>query len=74
MKCFWLVFLLLSINVLAQSPVEPLIEYPSIYIYPLYWTLPIESNPSPVIQESTPSIEDICAELIEEPSLPAIAF
>ncbi len=73
MKPFWLVFLLFSLSVWAQSPLEPLIEYPSIYIYPLYWTIPIE-NQDPTIQETGPSVEDVCGELLEDIPLPTFAF
>lgn len=57
----WLVVLSKGLAVEDNPEDSPLIEYPSIYIYPYYWIydLPVQSTPVQGSEED----QDVCTEL-----------
>ncbi len=78
MRIFFIIgiVLLLVGHVLAKSPLDPsrILEFPTIYIYPYYWVLPITDSVTNAVPDSNPSIEDMCRDSPETSKPPVLAF
>lgn len=74
-----MIALLMISQALAQSPMDishsKILEFPTVYIYPYYWALPVEgSSPSQVQSDPYIDTDDICEDLPPSSKASVMAF